>query len=191
MQKAINILKNGGVAVLPTDTIYGLSALALNKNAVQKIYDLKGRDENKPFIIAISSIKDLKKFNIYLNEKISDFLKNIWPNPVTVVLPIKNKNFEYLTHGSNSLAFRIPNYQPLLEILEKTGPLISTSANTSGNPPAKNIEEAKEYFGNSVDFYLDAGVLDNPPSTVIEIKDNKINILREGAFKINSTNLTD
>lgn len=176
----INILKNGGVGVLPTDTQYGLVALALNQKAVERIYQLKKRSPNKPFIILISSIDALKLFEITLDDFSSKYLAEIWPNPISVVLPCLSKKFAYLHRETNSLAFRIPDKQDLLDILQKTGPLIAPSSNPEGLTAAKTIKEAKKYFGDTVDFYEDGGKLDAAPSTLIKIENKKIHILRQG-----------
>lgn len=177
-EKAREILTKGGVAVLPTDTIYGLHCLAFNKASVEKIYDIKGRDFNKPFIIIISNQSDLEKFGIIIDATLSTILDEYWPGPNSVVLPVTNRRFEYLHRGTNSLAFRIPNYPPLLDLLKQTGPLVSTSANPSGKEPATDTTVAKAYFGNLVDYYLDCGTLNNPPSKVFKFTDGKIDRLR-------------
>lgn len=181
----INLLKKGEVGVLPTDTIYGLVGSALKKSAVEKIYQLKKRTPEKPFIILISSLEDLNLFNIQISDNIKKFLEKIWPNPVSVILPCPEEKFSYLHRGTNSLAFRIPKDSNLQKILKQTGPLIAPSANLEGEKPAENIEEAKKYFNDKVSFYLDKGELKSKPSTLITFKDDKIIILRQGVFKIN------
>lgn len=183
-KKIEDTLKNGGVAVIPTDTLYGIVSSALDKKAVKKVYLLKKRNPKKPPIILISSLKDLIHFSIKLDKNISDFLKKIWPDKISVVLPCKNKKFSYLAKEKKSLAFRIPQNTQLLKLLKKTGPLIAPSANWEGNPPAENIKEAKKYFGEEVDFYIDNGVLKSLPSTLISIKNGKIKIERQGGIKL-------
>jgi L-threonylcarbamoyladenylate synthase len=178
------LLNKGNLGVMPTDTQYGLLASALNQKAVKRVYTVRKRSPEKPFIILISSIEDLKLFGIDLNNKPSSikYLQSIWPNPISVILPCTSNDFSYLHRGTNSLAFRIPKNQVLLEILKETGPLIAPSANTEGQSYAKTIEEAKKYFGDSVDFYKDAGKLESNPSTLIKIEGENIEILRHGSF---------
>lgn len=170
---ARKILLKGGVAVLPTDTIYGLHCLTTNKAGVERIYKLKGRDTSKPFIVLISSLDDLRLFGVKLDDKLKALLKDYWPGPNSIILPTPDADgkFAYLHRGTNSLAFRLPAYKPLNELLHQTGPLVSTSANPSGLSPASDIPTAKGYFGNSVDFYLDVGKLTNPPSCVYSLSD--------------------
>ncbi|MDD2822749.1 MAG: L-threonylcarbamoyladenylate synthase [Candidatus Daviesbacteria bacterium] len=185
-EEIIDTLKNGGVGVIPTDTQYGIVGLALNKNTVEKIYTLRKRSPDKPFIILISSIDELKLFGIDIDDKTSNFLQKIWPNPVSVILPNSSNDFAYLHRGTNSLAFRIPDNTELLQILKETGPLIAPSANIEGFPYSKTIAEAKEYFNDSVDFYEDQGSLESNPSTLIKISEEGIEILRQGIYSTNN-----
>jgi len=163
--KAALLLKEGAIGVIPTDTIYGICTSALNKKSVKKVYELRKRNLNKPCIILISSFDDLKKFNIKLKFWQRKILEKIWPGKISVVL--------------GSLAFRFPKDKLILNILKISGPLIAPSANWEGCEPAKNIKEAKKYFGNKV-FYLDRGDLISKPSTLIDLREKKIRILREG-----------
>lgn len=183
-QNIINLLKNGGVGILPRDTLYGLVGRALNQETVTKIYHLKGRSSHKPLIILISSVEDLKLFNISLSEKFANFLMKIWPNPLNVILPCPDKKFTYLHRGAQSLAFRIPDKADLLQILQAVGPLVAPSANPESLPPAQNLKEAKKYFGNQVNFYIDGGNLSSQPSTLITLENDQLKILRQGIFQI-------
>lgn len=180
--RIIDLLKDGGIAVIPTDTIYGIVGSALNPQIVEKIYQLRKRALDKPMIILISSIDDLNKFDIRLTLKQKEFLENNWPNPLSVILEVTGDKFKYLHRGKNSLAFRMPKDKKLLDILKQTGPLVAPSANLQGGKPAENIDEAKKYFGDKVDLYVDGGNLTAKASTLINLADNKIKLLREGAF---------
>jgi len=168
------ILKQGRVGVLPTDTLYGLVGRAEDKKAVARIKKLKKRSAGKPFIILISSLKDLAQLGVKLNKETEKFLKAVWPGPVSVVL---EKN-----------AFRLPKNKFLQALIKQTGPLVAPSANPEGSPPAETIKQAKEYFGDQVDFYLSAGKkLSGQPSTLIRLAGDKIEILRPGRKKIPPT----
>lgn len=180
----IEILKNGGLVIMPTDTQYGLVTPALNQKSVERIYQLKKRSPQKPFIILISSVEDLKLFEITLDKFTRKYLAGIWPNPVSVILPCLLQKFAYLHRGANSLAFRIPDKQDLVNILQKTGPLIAPSANLEGLPVAKTIKKAKKYFGDQVDYYEDGGKLDSAPSTLIKIENGKVQVLRQGKLVV-------
>lgn len=168
----IKILNNGGVGVIPTDTLYGLVCSAFSKKAINRIYKIKNRNKDKKLIVLISSLKDLKKFKIKITKEDAKILEKFWPGKVSIIL--------------GGVAFRYPKNKALLEILRKTGPLVAPSANIEGGKPAENIKEAKEYFGNNVDFYISGGTLKSNPSTLIRIINNKIEVLRQGKVKINT-----
>lgn len=184
LTERINILKNGGIAVVPTDTIYGLVGQALKNKTVERIYKVRKRSPDKPFIILISSVSDLKKFGVKIDSKIKKILEKYWPGPVSVILDC-DKKLDYLHRGTNSLAFRLPNDDWLISILKKTGPLVAPSANLEGQNPALTIKQAKRYFSNNVDFYFDRGKIESEPSTLIKIDSGNIIVLRSGSVKIN------
>src|SRR5688500_14387435 len=127
--KVVEILKQGGVGILPTDTLYGLVCSALNSKSVERVYRLRRRSPDKPSIILISEIADLKLFGIYLDQFTEDFLISHWPAPLSVVLPCLEDKFEYLHRGTKTLAFRVPDDENLRSLLSQTGPLIAPSAN--------------------------------------------------------------
>lgn len=183
--RIIELLKAGQVGVMPTDTIYGIVGSALNPTTVEEIYDLRKREPDKPFIILISSLDDLKKFEVKLTKEQKDFLQKNWPNPLSVILVVNADKFKYLHRGKKSLAFRMPKEQKLLELLKQTGPLVAPSANLAGGKPAETIEDAKKYFGDKVSFYLDRGKLKSEPSTIIQLyEDGTRIVLRAGSFLI-------
>lgn len=178
MEKIVEIIKKGGIAVLPTDTIFGIVCQALNKKSVEKVYKLKKRNPEKPVIILISKIKDVEIFGTKIQPEEMKILKKYWPGKVSVILPCKDKKFAYLHRGTNSLAFRLPKKESLISLLKKTGPLIAPSSNPEGLSPAKNIKEAKEYFGDGVDFYL-PGRTSKKASKVIKVEGGEITEIRK------------
>jgi L-threonylcarbamoyladenylate synthase len=182
-----DILKNGGVAVIPTDTIYGLVGQAHKVATVNRIYNLKKRKPEKPCIILIGSLKQLEEFSVNLTKEQKNKLKEYWSfnsfqdlRPTSIIFDCEDESFAYLHRGTKTLAFRFPASQDLQNLIIKTGPLIAPSANPEGLSPAQNITEAKKYFGGSVDFYLDGGTITNKASKLIKLhKDGSITILRE------------
>lgn len=185
IEQIAGLLKSGKVVIMPTDTIYGIVGSALNPQTVEEIYKLRKRKKGKPFIILIADIKDLGLFKIKLTKKQKNYLEKIWPNPVSVILPVKDEEYKYLHRGTNSIAFRIPKDKKLLKILKKAGPIVAPSANFEGEKPAENIDEAKKYFGTKVAFYLDGGQLKSLPSTLVKIEKTAVKILRQGKFVTN------
>ncbi len=179
------LLKLGKIGVMPTDTIYGIVGSALNPKTVEEIYSLRRRGKGKPMIILISSLDELQKFGIALTGKQKDFLKKIWPNPVSVVLPCSKAELKYLHRGKKSLAFRRPKDGTLLETLKRVGPLVAPSANFEGQKPAETINEARKYFGDKMAFYVDGGKLKSKPSTIIQLfTDGTQIVLRKGSFRV-------
>ena len=184
---AKDILQNNGVVVLPTDTLYGVVCSAFSKKTVEKIYKIKGRSENKPFIILITSYKDLDLFGIKINNDETKTLKKIWPGKVSVILPCKSNKFKYIHRGEGSIAFRMigSRNKNLFNLLKKVGPLVAPSANIEGFKPSENINEAKIYFKDNVDLYVNGGNKILIPSTLVKFENNKLVVLRQGQVKIN------
>lgn len=179
-QAVIKILKAGGIGVLPTDTIYGLVGQALNKSTVERIYKVRQRRPDKPLIILIGSLSDLKFFGVKLTSAEEKILKKNWPGQISIILPCLNQKFKYLHRGTKSLAFRFPDKKSLREVLKKTGPLVAPSANPEGEKPADNLPEAAGYFGTAVDFYYGRGSLIGQPSTLVKLDNDNLVVLRRG-----------
>ena len=186
-QNAQNILKKDGVVVLPTDTLYGIIASAESKKAVEYIYKIKGRNEDKPFIVLINSYKDLGLFGVKIDKEQAKFLEKIWPGKVSVILPCMQSKFNYLHRGTKSIAFRMigEKNKNLFNLIKKVGPLVAPSCNKQGDAPAENITKAKEYFNNEIDLYINGGIRKSSPSTLIKYENGKWIILRQGGIKIN------
>jgi len=191
-------IKTGTVGVIPTDTIYGLVGSPFPKQAVKRIYELKERPTDMPFIILISNWADLAKLGIKISAKDKNILKKYWPGALSVILPCPAAKFKYLHKGTKTLAVRWPakaiknvklkikNEEDfdIIKLLKKTGPMIATSANIHGRPAAETITQAKEYFGDKVDFYLDGGKMKSPPSTLVRLIGGKMEVMRQGEMKV-------
>ncbi len=186
-QKAKKILMNDGIVVLPTDTLYGLVASVYSKKAIDKIYRIKERDKSKALIVLIYSLKDLENFNVKINKGLAKILKKFWPGEVSVLLSCKNSKFIYIHRGTKEIAFRMIGKENinLYSLLKKVGPIVAPSANKECFTPAETIKEAKSYFYNDVDLYINAGKKTGDPSTLIRIKYNNIEVLRQGKIKVN------
>lgn len=186
-RRAVQILNNGGVGVMPTDTIYGIVGSALNRKAVERIYKLRRRNPRKPMIILISDMRQATwdKFGVKPDRTTMRILKKLWPGKVSVILRIGDKRhatrkrLKYLHRGTKTLAFRLPKPAWLRRFLRKTGPLVAPSANWEGHLPAKTIKEAKKYFGNNAVFYINGGKIISGPSKLIKIEHGKVVILRK------------
>lgn len=183
--KLISCLKNGGVAVIPTDTLYGLVARAADKDAVERVYKIRGRDEQKPCVVLVADISQITDSPHWPHE-LNQIANKYWPGPLSLVTPTRNVP-KYLHRGTNTIAYRVPGSPEMRKLLAATGPLIAPSANLQGSPPAANIDQAKKYFGSMVDFYVDGGErVNSQPSTVAAWQDGKIKILRQGAIDLHT-----
>jgi len=179
--EAIARIKAGGVGVLPCDTVYGLVASAHDPEAVARLYALKRRNQ-KPGTIIAASVEQL----VGLGFAAADLAPAAkwWPNPLSVVLPAGEQLF-YLHQGLASLPVRIPKDERVRAIVAQTGPLSTSSVNQPGEPESVDMAMAWDYFGDSVDFYVDGGNLAGRAASTIVRFDaaGKAEVLREGAIK--------
>jgi L-threonylcarbamoyladenylate synthase len=185
--KVAELLKSGGVGLLPTDTIYGLSAVALNQRAVEKVHRLKEHGKGKPLIVLISDISQLRELG--LSTKEAGLMGRYWPGPISVIFESTDVP-HWLQLETHSLAIRMPDIKELRRLIEKTGPIVSTSANLQGQKPAKNVSESKKYFKDKLDFYVDFGELEGQPSTLVKIENSSLKIIRQGAYELPENRMT-
>lgn len=172
-------LCEGGVAVMPTDTIYGMVGKALDSKVVNRIYEIRSRAPDKPCIILISAMAEMGNFGIKLTEEQKNIFEK-YEEPTSIVVDCDNPDFEYLHRGTKTLAFRVPRVKELIDLLSKTGPLIAPSANIEKFPASESIEDAHKYFGDKVDLYVDAGPIVSKASKIIRLHpDGSTTILRE------------
>lgn len=174
-------LEQGGIGFMPSDTIYGLSACALDRGAVERIHKIKQRDQGKPLIVLISNIKMLDLLSI--NQKQAEIIKGYWPGAVSMIFQT-NKVPDWLQLGTDSLAVRLPAKQSLAKLINRVGPIVSTSANLQGESPINSAAEAAAKFGDQLDFYVDAGPLASLPSTLVVAESGQLRVVRPGAVKI-------
>lgn len=163
-------LQDGAIGILPTDTIYGVVGVAGLPETIDRIYEAKGREDHKPFVILISEITQLEGLAISLSEAQIEKLQELWQEPVSVILACEAEELNYLHRGKKTLAIRIPNQVWLKELIHVTGPIVATSANISGQPVANSYEEIMQQLPN-LDFYIE-GATGNTPSKLAILKDN-------------------
>lgn len=177
-KKAALLLKEGAIGVIPTDTIYGVCGSAFKKQTVEEIYKLRRRNPKKPMIILISSFDDLHQLGIQLGAWQKKILKQLWPGKISVVLKCPSKKFKYLHRGTKTLALRLPKNKELIKILKVSGPLVAPSANLEGKKPVETINEARRYFKDKI-FYYNKGELKGKASTLIDLTQKNIKVLRK------------
>jgi len=171
----VHLLKAGAIGVLRTDTLYGMVAKATDERAVERVYAVKQRTPSKSPIVLIASVDQL--LDTY-DETVLSRLDKLWPGKNSVILP-SNAAPSWIVRDNASVAYRIPNDEALRTLLRQTGPLIAPSANPEGEPPALSVEEAKQYFGNKVDFYVDGGAVhDDTPSKLYRLNEYDLERLR-------------
>lgn len=176
IDQAVKILKRGGLVILPTDTSYGLAADATNPEAIKKVFQIKGRDFNKPVSVIVSDLKMAQKYAL-VTPLAKKLFKAFLPGPLTLVLKQKV--------SSTTIGIRVPNLKLNLEIAKKLGrPYTATSANQSGQPDCYSVSEIKKQLGSKiklVDLIIDKGTLPKiPPSTILDCTLVPPKILREG-----------
>ncbi len=181
---AAQIVRRGGLAVYPTETVYGLGCDPLNIEAVKRILDVKG-ERNKPLPILASSIGDADKIAfISLNGK--RLAVKFWPGPLTMVFPKKSALPDVVTFGLDSVGLRIPDNDVALHLIGLSGGLlIGSSANRTGEEPPRQVQEISREVNEMVDVVLDGGAAaQGMPSTVADLTSEKPRILREGPISL-------
>ncbi len=182
---AATLNRPGSVVVMASDTVYGLMARAEDVEATTRLYGLKDR-HSKPGTLIGLNIDQLSELG--LKRRYLKAVEQYWPGPVSVIIPTGSTSLDYLSQGLKDLAVRVPDDPLLVSVLALSGPLITTSANLPGQPPAVDINQARRYFGGKVDAYFDSGDRSGrQPSTVIRIVDDAVEIIRQGAVKIPGT----
>lgn len=171
-------LASGAVVLMPTDTIYGLHALALDAEAVARVAAIKGRDETKPFIVLAASMDQLQQLGISTERTTLNALDSLWPAPLTAILPLDAPISA--SRGAATLAVRIPALDWLRELVTRTGPLVSTSANRSGDPPVEDPSLLARELQDRLDGIVDGGARSGEVSTIVDLTSAEPHFLREG-----------
>ncbi|MDI6860779.1 MAG: L-threonylcarbamoyladenylate synthase [Caldisericia bacterium] len=176
-------LENGGIGIIPTDTVYGLCCNALNKDAIKRVYKIKKRDLSKPLVLFVKDEKEIERYGV-VDESSRKIIEKFIPGETTIVLKKKDPNFSISLKKFDTLGFRIPKSEFIINLLKSLDfPLATTSANISGEKTPTNLDGLKRIFNGVVDFIVDGGELGGVPSTVVEVVDGNINVLREGKIK--------
>ncbi len=181
IEKASQIINQGGIAVFPTDTVYGIGCNPYNKDSVRKIYEIKSRDISKPFPVLVYS-KDIAERIVFFDEFTEKIVERFWPGPLTIILKLTDENLKKSLNVDDKIAIRVPNHKCTLELLKKCNFLVGTSANISGHSSFTNPDEC---FNNiqKYDIFVDGGIITSKTeSTIIEIENEKIKIIREGSL---------
>ena len=183
IKKTSQIIENGGIVVFPTDTVYGIGCNPYNITSVKKIYEIKSREKIKSLPVLAYSLDIVKK--IALIDRFSEkIIEKYWPGPLTLILELTDQKLKKSLNIQNKIAVRIPDSKCTLKLLEKCKLLVGTSANISGNSSYTNPDECIKNIKN-YDIFLNGGIITSKgESTIIEIENEKIKMIREGVLKI-------
>ena len=182
IEKTFQVIKKGGIVVFPTDTVYGIGCNPYNANAVEKIYEIKSREKIKSLPVlaySLDTVKEIARIDTF-TEKI---IKKYWPGTLTLILELTDKKLKKSLNLDNKIAVRIPDSKCTLKLLEKCGLLVGTSANISGSSPSTDPKECLKNITN-YDVFLNGGTITSKgESTIIEIENEEIKIIRKGVLK--------
>lgn len=182
MDKLQEILENGGAVILPTETVYGLFAKALNEDAVNHVYDLKMRPRDKAMNLNVADLESILAFSKnqpdYLNRLYEKFL----PGPLTIILEANERVPAWINSGLSTIGFRLPKHPVTLDLIKKAGPLIGPSANLSGTESGKIFSKVKEQFSEEIVGFEDDLALTGQDSTILDLTGEKARILRQGSI---------
>jgi L-threonylcarbamoyladenylate synthase len=184
VDRAIEILKYGGIVAFPTDTVYGLGGDVFNVQAVERIYQLKQRSRHLPLPVLLADLAQLADIVASVPEIARYFMKRFWPGGLTLVLPKKDTLPDIITAGSNKVAVRIPDHAVPVSLIRGLGaPIIGTSANISDKPSPVTADEVDQQLGSQVDLIIDMGRCPGGlESTVVDVTDEIPVILRRGVI---------
>lgn len=180
MKELVDNIEQGNLVIVPTDTVYGISADACNEEAIKKVFIAKKREE-KPLIVMVSSIEMLKRYVKNINEIEQKLIDKYWPNTLTILFEKNDNLSDLVTCGSPLVGIRMPNNKLLLDLMNEINkPIISTSANISGNSVITNTNLIDPELKKHISYVYDDGEKTDIASTLVKVENNKIKILREG-----------
>ena len=193
VDESVRVIKDGGVLIYPTDTIYGIGCNAFNMKAVRKIFRIKRRNEHSPMLVLVNNIKMLRELVDEITPIALTLSREFWPGPMTMIFKANKNIHRLLKSKEEKIGIRIPDNRFCLKLIDgcKT-PIVSTSANISGGDTLNESDELINIFGDKVDLFLDVGKLpSSPPSTVVDVSGKKLKIIREGAIPVEELKVYD
>lgn len=186
LEKALEVLKEGGMIAYLTESFYALGVLATDETAVKRLCRIKNRPANKPLPVIVGDMETLRAVVKSVPLQAETLIEKFWPGPLTIIFEAKSGLPPLLTGGSHRIAVRIPGESAALHLSMRARlPITATSANPSGNAPARSAQEVIDYFGESVDLVIDAGEAPGgKPSTIIDVTFMPPKVLRAGRIEL-------
>lgn len=187
LEKVAFALKEGKVAIFPTETVYGIGTNATLEKAVERVFSVKERDKSKALIVLVSSYQMATTIAEISNQIEKDLINRFWPGPLTLILKKKDIIPSVVTGGKDTIAICECDNELVKKLIEISNvPLVASSANLSGLGTTTSIETIKRDLGSKVDYIIDQGdILENTPTTVVQVINDKIVVLREGKISLN------
>jgi L-threonylcarbamoyladenylate synthase len=180
ISEALTVLREGGVVAFPTDTVYGIGVLVDDDGAIERLYRVKKRHDDKPIPVLVSAIKDVKQVALSMPSVARKLAAAFWPGPITLVI-WRRDDLSTLLSAEPTIGVRMPDQKVALSLLDAIGPLAVTSANVSGMPNSCTAEAVLDNLGGSIELILDGGETPGGiPSTVVDCTLEEPKILRSG-----------
>ena len=184
LKEPAKIIKDGGIVIFPTETVYGIGTNGFNEESVRKIYELKKRDFNKPISLLVSNMEMVKTMAENITNLERALMEQFWPGPFTIILKKKKIVPDILTANGETVGVRMPSGIIAKQLIEYAGvPIATPSANISGNPSGTNIDDIRNDFEGKVDCIIDSGISElGVASTIVKVIDGIPHVLREGTI---------
>ncbi|MCJ7507335.1 MAG: L-threonylcarbamoyladenylate synthase [candidate division Zixibacteria bacterium] len=186
IEEAVKILNRGGIISFPTETVYGLGARIVDEKALKKLFNIKGREKENPFLIFIKDIGELEKFAEEISPSARELIDRFWPGPLTLVFKSRLKNLSSYLLKQGKIGIRLSSFPLVQELLKQLDcPITATSANISGERPCHSAEEVSKIFQGKIDLMLEGGEAgDNKVSTVLDVSEENLKLIREGSIPL-------
>jgi L-threonylcarbamoyladenylate synthase len=189
IQTALGILQKGGLVAFPTDTVYGVGALAFDGKAVESIYTAKDRPIEKAIPVLIADAADMEKVGMDIPDVAYQLAARFWPGPLTCIVP-KKPTLPESVSATNTVGVRVPDHEVARALLRAAGPMAVTSANISGQPSPSTAQEVFAQLGGRIDLIIDGGTTPGGvPSTLVDCTGKELKILREGPISLQEIRL--
>lgn len=181
IDRLVEIINDGKLAIVPTDTVYGIIADATNEEALKKVYEAKKRDYTKPLIIMVSNMEMLYKYVDNISDMEQKIIEKYWPGKLTILFRKSDKLSGLINNNGDLVGIRYPDNKELIELMNRLDkPLVSTSANIANEGTITSVDKINNDLLEYIDYVYDDGFKEDVPSTIVKVVNNKIELLRKG-----------